>query len=148
MATEKGTNGAAKAKETVKTFKAVMLGQRDEFYIQMIYRGQLNRKEISKLCDCTTSALRQNPALKELLETLEDGLRDKGVLPPLSAAGKAKKQNSGSKLYDSSGKQGSVDAVRIMQLEQQVAELQAQVEELSRYEEMAKVVAEMGLIPR
>ncbi|OED65748.1 hypothetical protein A165_09855 [Vibrio tasmaniensis ZS-17] len=148
MATVKGINGATKAKETVETFKAVMLSQRNEFYMQMVYRGQLNRKDIAKLCDCTTSALRQNPALKKLLENLEEGLRDKGVLPPLSAAGKAKKQNSGSKLYDSSGKKGKVDAVRIMQLEQQVAELQAQVEQLSRYEEMAKVVAEMGLVPR
>ncbi|MDP2557425.1 hypothetical protein Q8W15_08915 [Photobacterium damselae subsp. piscicida] len=75
-------------------------------------------------------------------------MRDKGMLPPISAAGKAKKQNSGSKLYDPSGKQGIAYAVRIMQLEQQVAELKVQVEELSRYEEMAKVVADMGLIPR
>ncbi|MBE4043193.1 hypothetical protein HJ125_18345 [Vibrio parahaemolyticus] len=148
MATEKGTNGAAKAKVTVETFKTVMLGQRDDFYIQMAHRGQLNRQEIAKLCDCTTSALRQNPALKGLLERLEDNLREKGVLPPLSAAGKAKKQNSGSKLYDPSGKQKKLDAHRIMQLEQQVAELQAQVDQLSRYEEMAKVVAELGVIPR
>lgn len=148
MATEKGTNGAAKAKETVETFKAVMLGQRNEFYIQMVYRGQLNRKEIAKLCDCTTSALRQNPALKELLEILEDGLRDKGMLPPISAAGKAKKQNSGSKLYDPSGKQGISYAVFCLKKKKQVAELKVQVEELSRYEEMAKVVADMGLIPR
>ncbi|WP_050917708.1 VPA1267 family protein [Vibrio campbellii] len=148
MATKKGTNGVAKAKEVVETFKATMLGQPNEFYIQMVYRGQLNRQELAKLCDCTRSAFQQNPALKELLATLEDSLREKGVLPPLSAEGKAKKQNSGSKLYNPSSKQAVMDAVRIIQLEQQVAELQAEVRELSRYEEMSKVAAEMGLFPR
>lgn len=148
MATKKGTNGAERAKETVDTFKAVMLGQPVEFYMNMLYRGQLSRMEIAKLCDCTTAALRQNPALKEQLESLEDDLRVSGVLPPLSASEKAKKGNSGSKIYKPSEKQSANNAVRVMQLEQQVVELQAQVEELSRYKEMAEIVAEMGLIPR
>lgn len=149
MATEKGSSGVTRAQETVETFMMVMLGQRDEFYAPLIYRGRLSRKRVAELCDCGTSALNQNPRLKQLLQELEDKLRGRGLLPNLSEKQKAIKGNSGSMLSPIAiNKSTMKDAARIIELEQQVFALQAQIAELDIYIELREVIAELGMVPR
>lgn len=58
----------------------------DGDFEQIVFRGQLNRGEVAKAIDIGKSALRQNPAIKEGLEKVEQELRDRGVLPPLTEA--------------------------------------------------------------
>jgi hypothetical protein len=61
--------------------------------------GQLNPGKIAKAVGCGKSALNQNPALKEALVALENSLREKGFLPPLTES--AKDSSDKPKQYDS-----------------------------------------------
>ncbi len=45
-----------------------------------VRRGQLNRRDIARECMFSESVLRQNPAVKNALATLEKRLRDGGPL--------------------------------------------------------------------
>ncbi len=150
MATERGINGQEKARLSVEMFETVMLGQPDEFYIQMIYRGQLSRKEVSKFCDCTTSALRQNPALKRLLNSLEDDLRRKGILPQYTDVAKLDREKP--KQYDPTASRKMLDSKRVSALEAENIELKAKVTELEkrleRFGELSETLSELGFMPR
>ena len=75
-------NGQQIAKENIDKFLAWSTTMSDDDFIQIIYRGQLNRGELATAVGCAKSAFRQNPALKAALNKLEDDLRARGVLPP------------------------------------------------------------------
>ncbi|WP_418139641.1 VPA1267 family protein [Oceanimonas smirnovii] len=137
MAVRKGTNGAEEGAKNLDKFKVVMLNKPEAFYHQLVWRGKLKRRAMAKLCDFSESVFTQNEKVREALVELEGFLRDKGTLPPLSAAAKARRSNSGSTfLYGTSAKQKVTDANRITQLERQVADLQAKIKVLERYVEL------------
>nr|WP_241904229.1 VPA1267 family protein [Vibrio lentus] len=77
-------SGQQKAQQNLEAFEVWKATQTDDDFKQIMFRGQLNRNEVAKGIGCGKSALNQNPALKEALKALEDKLRGKGVLPPLS----------------------------------------------------------------
>ena len=115
MATGKGLNGQQKAQKNVDDFIAWAASQSDDDFKQIIFRGQLNRGEIAKAVGCGKSALNQNPLLKEKLNSLEDGLREKGILPRLAES--AKGASSKPKQYDNTTNRKLLDSKRLSSLE-------------------------------
>lgn len=143
------SNGQEKARQNLSAFQSWAATQTDDDFKQILVRGQLNRSEVAKAIGIGKSALRQNPALKEALEKLEQDLRDRGVLPPLTETAQA--QRSEPKPYDPSVNQRAMESKRLSALEQENIELKARVEtleaKLRRYGELSEVLTEFGVAP-
>ncbi|ABK49144.1 VPA1267 family protein [Enterobacter kobei] len=143
-------SGQQKAQQNLEAFEVWKATQTDDDFKQLVFRGQLNRIEVAKGIGCGKSALNQNPALKKALKTLEDELRGKGVLPPLTDA--AKKHADKPKAYDNTANRKLLDSKRVSSLEAENIELKAKVKELEkrleRFGELSETLSEMGLMPR
>ncbi|EPP4081550.1 VPA1267 family protein [Vibrio cholerae] len=143
-------NGRQKAQQNVAAFEVWAATQTDDDFTQIIFRAQLNRGEIAKAIGCGKSALTQNPDLKKSLKALEDELRGKGVLPPLSDS--AKKNEGKPQAYDNTANRKLLDSKRVSSLEAENIELKAKVKELEkrleRFGELSETLAEMGFMPR
>jgi hypothetical protein len=143
-------SGQQKAQQNLEAFEVWKATQTDDDFKQIVFRGQLNRIEVAKGIGCGKSALNQNPALKKALKTLEDELRGKGVLPPLTDA--AKKNEGKPQAYDNTANRKLLDSKRVSSLEAENIELKAKVRELEkrleRFGELSETLSEMGLMPR
>lgn len=143
------SNGQEKARQNLASFQNWAATQTDEDFEQIVHRGQLNRGEVAKSIGIGKSALRQNPAIKKALETLEQELRDRGVLPPLTETAQA--QRAAPKAYDSTVNRRTLESKRLSTLEQENIELKARVKtleaKLKRYGELSEVLAEFGVAP-
>lgn len=107
----------------------------DDDFRQIVYApmGILNRQDIKKLAGLSDQAIKKNGSVKKELKKLEDGLRERGVLPPLTDMGR--KAESGAKLYDKTAKRSSIDSQRVAQLESTNHDLQVRVEKLEKENE-------------
>lgn len=143
-------SGQQKAQQNLEAFEVWKATQTDDDFKQIVFRGQLNRIEVAKSIGCGKSALNQNPALKKALKVLEEELRDKGVLPPLTDT--AKKNADKPKAYDSTANSRQLNSKRVSSLEAENIELKAKVNELEkrleRFGELSETLSEMGLMPR
>lgn len=143
-------SGQQKAQQNLEAFKVWKATQTDDDFRQIVFRGQLNRIEVAKGIGCGKSALNQNPALRKALKTLEDELRDKAVLPPLTES--ASKNADKPKAYDNTANRKLLDSKRVASLEAENIELKAKVKELEsrleRFGELSETLSEMGLMPR
>lgn len=143
-------SGQQKAQQNLEAFEVWKATQTDDEFKQIVFRGQLNKIEVAKGIGCGKSALTQNPALKEALKALEDELRSKGVLPPLTDA--AKKNEGKPQAYDNRANRKLLDSKRVSSLEAENIELKAKVRELEkrleRFGELSETLSEMGLMPR
>lgn len=143
-------NGKQKAQQNLEAFEVWQATQTDDDYKQITYRGQLSRIEVAKGIGCGKSALNQNPAIRTALKVLEDELREKGVLPPLTEA--AKKNSDKPKQYDNTAKRKLLDSKRVSLLEAENIELKAKLKELEgkleRFGELSETLSEMGFMPR
>lgn len=143
-------NGQQKALENIDKFHAWTATQSDDDYKQIIHRGKLNRREVSKAVGCGLSAISQNPAISEALAKLEESLREREILPPLTlnANGKLGKD----KQYDQTTNRTMRDSQRLTQLEQKNIELEAELTELKKkhetFQELSETLIEMGMISR
>lgn len=143
-------SGQQKAQQNLEAFEVWKATQTDDDFKQIVFRGQLNRIEVAKGIGCGKSALNQNPTLKKALKALEDELRGKGVLPPLTDA--AKKNEGKPQAYDNTANRKLLDSKRVSSLEAENIELKAKVKELEkqleRFGELSETLSEMGLMPR
>lgn len=143
-------SGQQKAQQNLEAFEVWKATQTDDDFKQIVFRGQLNRIEVAKGIGCGKSALNQNPALKKALKALEDELRSKCVLPPLTDA--AKKNKGKPQAYDNTANRKLLDSKRVSSLEAENIELKAKVRELEkrleRFGELSETLSEMGLMPR
>ena len=143
-------NGQQKGKQNVEAFEAWRATQTDDDFKQMLFRGLLNRGDVAEAVGCGKSALTQNPDLKKALRALEDELREKGILPPLTET--AKKDADKPKQYDNTANRKQLDAKRVSALEAENIELKAKVKELEgklrRFGELNETLSEMGFMPR
>lgn len=143
-------SGQQKAQQNLEAFEVWKATQTDDEFKQIVFRGQLNKIEVAKGVGCGKSALNQNPALKKALKALEDELRSKGVLPPLTDA--AKKNEGKPQAYDNTANRKLLDSKRVSSLEAENIELKAKVRELEkrleRFGELSETLSEMGLMPR
>lgn len=142
-------SGQQKAQQNLKAFEVWKATQTDDDFKQIVFRGQLNRIEVAKGIGCGKSALSQNPALKKALKTLEDELRERDVLPPLTQA--VKKNEGKPQAYDNTANRKALDSKRVSLLEAENIELKAKVDalekRLERFGELSETLSEMGLMP-
>lgn len=139
-------NGQQRAEQNVAAFQSWIATMNDDDFKQIVFRGQLNRAEVAKGIGCAKSALRQNPKMADMLTTLENDLRDRGVLPlKVEKSAEPKK-------YDQTATRRNVDANRVAKLEAENLALKAKVkaleQQLSRYTELSEALSEYGMLPR
>jgi predicted RNase H-like nuclease (RuvC/YqgF family) len=143
-------SGQQKAQQNLEAFEVWKATQTDDDFKQIVFRGQLNRIDVAKSIGCGKSALSQNPTLKQALKKLEDKLREKRVLPPLTDS--AKKNADKPKAYDNTTNRRLLDSKRVSSLEAENIELKAKVKELKskleRFGELSETLSEMGFMPR
>jgi hypothetical protein len=149
-------NGQQIAEENVLTFMTWSLSKKDSDFRNMAVRGSLSRTEIAAECGFAKSALRQNPRIKSALRSLEDGLRKRGILPPVAAeaATGGDQEEFGVLPTPQSSQSGmsAMDARRLSRLETDNAALKAEVSELKRqlgkFTIIQEVLSETGRMPR
>ncbi|WP_350979154.1 VPA1267 family protein [Shewanella sp. AC34-MNA-CIBAN-0136] len=143
-------NGQQKAQQNLAAFQSWSATQQDDDFKQILHRGQLSRIEIAKAVGFGKSTLVQNPEVRNALKQLEDRLRDKGVLPPLTDL--AKSEIDKPKKYDNTTNRKALDSRRLSLLEAENIELKAKIKELEgqlqRFGELSETLSEMGFMPR
>lgn len=143
-------SGQQKAQQNFDAFQSWVATQQDDDFKQIVFRGQLNRIEVAKAVGCGKSALNQNSDIRKALKKLEDNLRDKGVLPPLTDT--AKKEADKPKQYDNTANRKALDSKHSSSLEAENIELKAKIKELegklTRFGELSETLSEMGFMPR
>lgn len=141
--------GQKAAQENFEKFKTWISAQTHDTFKQIIHQGKLNRREISKLADIGSSAIKQNPMIRARLEELEEGLRDDGVLPRLTP--EVIKVKAQPKSYDPTRSKSRADGLRLSALEKEVVELRAENAALKKsnetFTEQREAMIELGLLP-
>ncbi|KAA1006227.1 hypothetical protein FVF58_27000 [Paraburkholderia panacisoli] len=124
----------------------------DSDFRQLVGRGVLSRTEIARECQFAKSVLAQNPRVKEALRVLEDGLRDRGVLPPIALVDSDSTDNNQMPVL-SQRKRHSTDTDpdrRLLEIEN--ASLKAEndllKQRLSKYESLHTALLLTGRVPR
>ena len=142
------SNGPDKGEENLAAFVAWAKPKKDDDLREYIYRENLSRKEIAAECGFGKSALGQNPRIAKALGELEDGLRERGVLPPRKAMSEKKMPSQ----RDLDAPQRRRDSQRLNALEQQnaalVAKLAAAEAKLEQYNLLDEMLTEAGRLPR
>lgn len=151
-----GQSGQQLAKANVQKF-AAWIAERDAAndWADYVRGGKLNRSEIAAECGFALSVLRQNPAVKAALATLETRLRAQDIL-----VGEASKQTSSNEADDTSLRAADKRLMtakaqaeaRVKVLEEQNATLRAEVrdlkEQLGRFKHLDDHLSRTGrLLP-
>lgn len=143
-------SGQQISEQNVNAFASWVASKTDADFRAMASRGVLSRKEIATECGFAKSALDQNPRIKAALRTLEDGLRERGVLPP--AVEKTAEEAAKPLMREPGKLRGALDAERLRRLETDNASLKAEVAELKRSLEKHTILKEAlaltGRLPR
>jgi hypothetical protein len=138
-------NGQERAEQNYLSFEAWMASKTDADFREMVTLGRLNRGEICRECDFGRSVLLQNPRIKKILNELEEELRARGVLPPLTPSEVVPLRAKGQL-------QAATDAERLKRLEAENAGLCAELTEarqrLKRFEALEALLAETGRLAR
>ncbi|MDP1594598.1 MAG: VPA1267 family protein [Gallionella sp.] len=135
-AVKTGLNGREIAANNLQRFK-IWIDERDAVgdWADYIRDNKLNRSEIATECGFALSVVRQNPAVKNLLEILENRLRSSGTLGPSKSAQNISHSTSDSAASHATDRRimeakGKAEA-RVKALEEQNAALRAEVHDLS-----------------
>lgn len=149
-------NGQQAGQEAVQAFLRWVSQQTDSDFRGMVNErtGLLSRAEVVAGCSSfQRRALTQNPSLALELKKLEDSLRERGVLPPLSQLNAGPEGVDEAEPVRARGQAaaGSM-ATRLKALENQVSVLRAENIELRRrlkkFEVLEGVLARTGRLPR
>ncbi len=136
--------------DTFNKFMSWVVTQDDAFFSQIVFRGKLNRTEIALGADIGKSALTQNDLIIPALETLENGLRKRGVLPKKTEERIEKEKQP--KEFDQSAIGNALNKRELLKLEKENIELKAAIRELNikleKYKELGEVISELGMMRR
>lgn len=140
-------NGQQAAEQNLAAFTTWASSKSDEDFKEYVHNGKLKRAEIASECLFSRSALVQNPAIKKALESLEDGLRERGLLPSISTPSNKEPQQR-----DTGVNQRRMDSARLNSLEQENAALRAELKQakalLDRHKLINEFLVETGRMPR
>lgn len=119
-------------------FKAWESTMSDSDFAAIVYAptGCLNKGQIKKLSGLSDEALKRNSQVKQVLKELDDRLRLKGVLPPLSEKGK--QSQHAPILYNQKATSNACDVQRKAQLEAENHNLRVKVEFLENEVKLLK----------
>ncbi|UUO22052.1 hypothetical protein FGD67_01690 [Colwellia sp. M166] len=131
---------------SVKLFETWRDSMSDQDYVDIIFRGKLNRKNIAEQCGFAKSVLGSNQTIKDDLKKLEDGLRERLVLPALTTKGE--KEERAPKTLQRESLKAAREQSRVPDLEQRIVELEAENKVLrankGRLSEFAEVYEELS----
>ncbi|NPT57392.1 VPA1267 family protein [Paraburkholderia elongata] len=143
-------SGKQIAEQNFQIFQTWLASKTDMDFRQMVSRGVLSRKEMAKECGFAKSALDQNPRIKAALKAVEDGLRQRGILPALEK--KLPIDGAAPPMREAGPQRATRDGERLKRLEQENASLRAENDELKRQLERYVVLQEAlsltGRLPR
>ena len=143
------SNGQQRAVATVEAFLAWKATVSDADLIEMEWRGEIKKIEVAKAIGCSTSAFRQNPALKNEYSQFMDELRQRGILPRVTTEAKASAGKP--KEYDHTSRLRQMSVQRANKLEQENIELKARIADLEgklkRYTELSEAMSDLGVVP-
>ncbi|MCL4822636.1 MAG: hypothetical protein KJZ57_00335 [Anaerolineales bacterium] len=125
-------SGQQIAKDNILKFNVwVVERERANDWQDYLRGGKLSRSEIAAECGFALSVLRQNPAIKEALQALEEGLAARGILLVKETAPGASNKAASEKATDKRilAAKAKVEA-RVKALEEQNATLKAEVRDL------------------
>ena len=141
-------SGQQIAEQNFAAFVAWASSKSDDDFRDYVHRDKLKRAEIATECGFGKSALVQNPAIKNALRMLEDGLRERGILPPVNDSA----MDVEPPVRDPETRQRRQDSQRLNALEQENAALRAELAQakgmLDRYKLLASFMEETGRLPR
>ena len=144
------SSGRQLGEQNVALFATWVASKTDDGFRAMANRGVLSRKEVAKECGFAKSALDQNPRIKADLRKLEEGLRLRGVLPPVVE--RDPETPHAPVIREHGGQRAAQDAERLRRLEQENAALKVEVAELKRtvekYAVLREALALTGRVPR
>ncbi|WNC89440.1 VPA1267 family protein [Paraburkholderia sp. FT54] len=123
-------SGKQIAEQNLQLFQTWLASKTDADFRQMVSRGVLSRKEMAKECGFAKSALDQNPRIKATLKAVEDGLRDRGILPALEE--KLTIDGAAPPMREMGQQRAARDSERLKRLELENASLRAEKDELRR----------------
>lgn len=120
-----------KGQAYLEAFQLWAASTTDDEFAQIVNAklGQLTRSEVRKLSGVSAESMKRGK-VKTALAELEDQLRARGVLPPLTEAGE--KAKSEPKLYDQKHNNDIYEKRRKSQLEAENHDLRAQVAALEQ----------------
>lgn len=143
-------SGRQLGEQNLAIFSGWVASKTEDDFRAMVCRGVLSRTEIAKECGFAKSALDQNPRIKAALQTLEQDLRLRGVLPPPVECFPAVSQPL--PMREENGRRALENADRLRRLEHENAALKAEVAELKRAIEKFAVLKDAlaltGRLPR
>ncbi len=143
-------NGQQLSQLNFETFIAWIASKTDDDFRALASRGVLSRKEVATECGFSKSALEQNPRIKAALHELENGLRRRGVLPPVVE--RYPETPHPPLVRDAGRLRATQDGERLRRLEQENAGLRAELAELKRAIEKYAVLRDAltltGRLPR
>jgi hypothetical protein len=137
-------SGRQLADVNYKNFQSWLAGKTDADFRQMVSRGVISRKEIAKECGFAKSVLDQNPRIKSDLKAVEDGLRERGILPLLDK--KPGEQSAMPLLREAGQQRAAIGADRLKRLENENASLRG--ENSSLREENSRLRGETAELKR
>lgn len=137
---------SASGDNSVKLFETWRDSMSDQDYVDITLGSKLNRTRIAEQCGFAKSVLGSNRTIKLGLITLEDGLRKRLVLPPLTEKGE--KEEKAPKILQREALKDAREQSRVPGLEQRIVELEAEIEALraekGRLSEFAEVYEELS----
>jgi len=133
------------------TFNEWAASMTDQDYVSIIEGGQLSRRKMAEQClelypetNFDRQAFTKNPKLIPLLDDLESGLRDRGILPELTEKGKSEQEKP---MLDRKSIKAAQEQSRVPFLEQRIIELESELEatkgQLGRFSELSESMQEL-----
>ena len=143
-------NGKQLSDHNLQLFNSWLSGKTDKDLVQLVFRGVLSRKEIAEECGFSKSVLDQNPRVTSALKSLEENLRERGILPQIIV--RAASTDTQPLMRDAGNTRHSADAERLRRVELENASLKAELSELksqlSQFTNLQQALVLTGRLPR
>lgn len=144
--------GLSQAQDSLNKFDAWASTLSDADFAAIARGSKLNRNEVAKGAGIARSTLNDNDLVKSSLLALEEDLRSKNVLAPLTEGAKKQQEPGAERLYDQSGDELKRLKTELQRLKTKCLNQDAEIErlrsKLEQYTELSEVLSGSGVMPR
>lgn len=144
--------GLSQAQDSLNKFDAWASTLLNADFAAIARGSKLNRNEVAKGAGIARSTLNDNDLVKSALLALEDVLRSKNVLAPLTEAAKEQQEPGAEQRYDQSGNDFKRLKTEVQRLKTKCLNQEAEIErlrsKLEQYTELSEVLSGSGVMPR
>lgn len=144
--------GISQAQDSLNKFETWASTLSNADFVAIARGSKLNRNDVAKGAGIARSTLNDNDLVKAALLSLEDDLRSKNVLAPLTEAAKEQQESGVDKLYEQSGNELKRLKTEVERLKAKCLNKDAEIErlrsKLEQYFELSEVLSGSGVMPR